>query len=115
MVLRAWAGDYRHRVTIWRNDSSRTANTDGQRPEDAEQFCQRWASVQPVRAAERYLSQQVKHDVTHEVRMRRDSSTKLIDSSYWITLRDGTRLDVRSIYDVDQEQRELRLECNERS
>lgn len=115
MAIRAWAGEYNHRVTIWKNDPDREENADGQRPEDPKEICKRWASVMAVRAAERFLSLQVKQDITHAVRMRRDTVTLTFDSSYWLTLRDGTRLDIRTIHDVDDGRQELILECNQRT
>ena len=107
-------GDYHKRVTVWRNSSSRSANTDGQRPESGEEFCRRWANVIPMRSRERFLAKQTKQDVTHVVVMRWDSQTKNITSAYWLTLPDGTRLDIKSIFDVDGKNYELELECNQR-
>ena len=115
MAYRSHCGEYDKRVTVWKNDPTRSANTDGQRPESATQHCQRWASVMPARAVERLVSQQIKADVTHVVRMRRDSETKDITAAFWLTLSDGTRLDIRGIFDVDSRKVELLLECNERT
>lgn len=115
MPPRGWAGEYDKRCTVYRNSTTRAANADGQRPESAESVCSRWVSVMPARAAERFLSLQAKTDISHVVRMRRDSVTKDITAAYWLVLTDGTRLDIRSIYDVDSRKIELQMECNQRT
>lgn len=115
MAVRGWSGEYDKRATVWRNSTTRAANADGQRPESAESYCQRWVSVMPARAVERFLSLQTKADITHVVRMRRDSVSKDITAGYWLTLSDGTRLDIRGVFDVDSRKIELLLECNQRT
>ncbi len=112
---RAFAGEYDQRASVYKNASARTANADGQRPESAELVCTRWISVMPSRAIERFLSQQTQADVTHAVRMRRDSATADITAGYWLTLADGTRLDIVGVFDVDSRRVELLLECNQRT
>jgi len=115
MSYRGYAGEYDRRVSVYRNASSRTANADGQRPESAELVCQRWISLMPARAIERFISQQTQSDVSHAVRMRRDSITAVITAGHWLTLSDGTRLDIVGVFDVDARKVELLLECNERT
>jgi head-tail adaptor len=113
--VQAWAGEYDKYVTVYRNSSTRSANPDGQRPESREEYCRRWCSVIPVRATERLLSQQIRGDITHEVRMRRDTLTKAMTSKYWMVLSDGTRLNIRGgPYDVGGKKMELSFSCVER-
>jgi len=109
-----WAGEYNQRVGVYRNPSDRSANTDGQRPEDETKFIDRWAAVWPVGGRERFLAQQVQADVTHRVRMRSDNQTRQITSAYWLLLSDGTRLNIKRVYDVDLRKVEIEMECNER-
>lgn len=113
--VEAMSGEYDRRVTVWRNDPDRVANDDGQRPDSPEQYCERWASIRPARPTERLVSAQLKADVTHEIRMRRDTLTVGITAAYWITLADGTRFDIRGVFDVDYRKMELKLECNQRA
>ena len=113
--VRAWSGEYDRRVTIYYNLAARTANADGQRPESETEYCKRWCSVIPRSAVERFMSRQMKDDVTHVVRMRRDSETKLITSAYWFDLSDGTRMNIVSgPFDVDGRQIEIMFDVVER-
>ena len=113
-MIRAFAGEYDQRVTIWQNKSDRSANTDGQRPEDSEQYIQRWARVKPISGGERFLAQQTKADVTHRVWMHSDSRTRAITPKMWLTLRDGTRLNIKRVFDAELRNIEVELECNQR-
>ncbi len=110
------AGQYDQRVTVWKNVP--TTNSDGQRVENATEFIERWARVRPigaiVGAQERFIAQQTKADVTHQVRMRSDTQTRTITPKMWLTLRDGTRLNIAGVIDVDVRKVELELECNQR-
>jgi len=112
MSVRAYAGEYDQRVTIWRNVP--TVNSDGQKVEVATEYIRRKVSVRPLSGKERFLAQQTQADVTHRVRMRRDNQTKAITPKDWLSLRDGTRLDVTRVFDVDMARRELELECKQR-
>jgi SPP1 family predicted phage head-tail adaptor len=100
---------------VYRNDATRAANADGQRPESAETICTRWVSVLPRQSAERYVARQLKSDITHVVRMRRDSVTKDITGKYWLVLTDGTRLNIVGAYDVDNRHMEMELDCIQRA
>lgn len=113
--VNAYAGEYDKYITVYKNDPARSANTDGQRPEDDKEHCKRWGSVSPMRATEQLLSQQVRGTVTHEVRMRRDSVTKSITSGFWLVLTDGTRLNVvGGPFDIGSRKMELMFTCRER-
>lgn len=113
MKRRAWAGEYDQRVTIWKNVP--TVNDDGQKVEAAVEYIKRWAAIRPISGQERFLAQQTQADVTHRVRLRSDSQSREITAQYWLTLRDGTRLDIKRVFDVELQQIELELECNQRT
>lgn len=107
------SGTLDRRVTVWANEP--TVNTDGQRVENAVKFIERWASVRPMGGREFVQAQQAQVDLTHQVRMRYDTQSKTITAKHWLTLRDGTRLDIKRVYDVDLRHEELALECNNRT
>jgi SPP1 family predicted phage head-tail adaptor len=111
--MRAHAGQYDHRVTVWKNVP--TPNPDGQQVEVPTEFITRWARVKPVAGRERFLAQQTQADTTHRVRVRSDGQTRTITPAMWITLRDGTRLDITRAFDVDMRRVEIEMECNHRS
>ena len=112
MTIRAWAGEYDQRVTICKNVP--TTHADGQQVEVESDWIRRWAAVHPVGGGERYGSQQVQADVTHQIRMRSDTKTRLITPEMWIKLRDGTRLDIKRVVDLELKRIEIEIECNER-
>jgi SPP1 family predicted phage head-tail adaptor len=106
------SGEYDHRVTIWRNEP--TTNDDGQQVELPAQFIRRWAAVEPMNGREFMLLQQTQADLSHRVRMWSDSQTRTITTADWLTLRDGTRLDVKSVANLNLADVELELMCNVR-
>jgi SPP1 family predicted phage head-tail adaptor len=112
MSIRAWAGEYDQRVTICKNVA--TTNTDGQQVEVESEWIRVWAAVHPVGGGERYGPQQVQADVTHRIRMRSNTQTRTITPKMWIKLRDGTRLDIKRVVDLEMKRIELEIECNER-
>ena len=112
MAIEAWAGGYDQRVTVWKNEP--TTNDDGQRIESATEYIQRWASIKPLSGRESFLAQQTRADVTHRVRMRSDSQTRTITPKHWLTLRDGTRLNITRVFDVDMQNIEIEMECKQR-
>jgi SPP1 family predicted phage head-tail adaptor len=87
--MRAHAGQYDKRVTVWENVPS--TNDDGQQVETPVEFITRWASVKPLTGRERFLAQQTQADTTHRVRVRSDGQTRTITPAMWITLRDGLK------------------------
>lgn len=111
----ASAADRNNRVTVYYNSTTRTANSDGQRPESETEYCKRSASIIPKSAAERLIARQLKDDVTHVVRMRYDNQTKSITSAYWFDDRDGTRYNiVAGPFDVDGRKKEIMFDVVER-
>lgn len=111
--VEAWSGWYDRQVVICKNVP--TVNSDGQEVEGETEYCRRWVRITPIRGRERFIAQQAQSDVTHRVRMRYDSETKLIEPTFWIKKLDGTRLDIRTVIDVDDAHMEIELECNRRS
>ncbi len=106
------AGEYDKRVTVW--EDVPTANNDGQLVPVATEFIERWVKITPIAGTERFIAQQTKADITHRVRMRSDTQTRTITTKMWITMRGGTRLDIKRVFDVDVRKVELELECNQR-
>ena len=106
---------YSNRATFWANSSTRTTATDGQRPETASEVCQRWVQVLPLSGRERTAADQQQADVMYRIRVRSDEVTRALTRKHWLTLLSGTRLNIKSIIDMTQENRELELECTERT
>ena len=115
MVARIGRWKYTHQITFWTNDPDRTTATDGQRPESALHVCKRWAEVRPISGRERLIADQQQADIAYRVRIRSDDWTRRLTRKHWLTLRDGTRLNIKRIFDPTQENRELELECTERA
>ncbi len=106
------AGDYNHRITVWRNEP--TTNPDGQQVEVPVEFIERWVSVETMDGTEGVIGKQTQAHVTHRVKMRYDTQTQTITAKMWITLRDGTRLDITNSVDVTGRKIELELSCTQR-
>lgn len=106
---------YAHKVTFYTNSTTRTTATDGQRPETAASVCTRWAEVRPTSGRERMAADEQQADVTYRVRVRSDTTTRTLTRKHWLTLSDGTRLNIKHIIDPTQEKTELELECTERA
>jgi SPP1 family predicted phage head-tail adaptor len=112
MAIRAYVGEYDHRVTICKNEP--TTNDDGQQVLNETDWIQRWASVRPVSGTERFGPQQVQADVTYRVRMHSDTQTRAITPEMWLKLKDGTQLNIKRVVDLEGRKMEMEMECNER-
>ncbi len=110
--IRAHAGEYDKRVTIWKD--SPTTNADGQCVENPVKVMQRWARVIPLTGREAVQAQQLQADVTHRVTMHSDTLTRTIVPAWWLTLSDGTRLNIVSAIDLEMAKIEVELMCNKR-
>jgi SPP1 family predicted phage head-tail adaptor len=105
----------RNRVIICRQDSTGSANTDGQIPEDEEQWCERWAKVEPLRGRERFAAAQTQADVDYRVTVHSDRWTKQITPNYWIVEKEtAKRLNVVRAYDPDGGGMFIEMECRQR-
>lgn len=109
------AADYRTRVIVCEQDSTATANDDGEIPETEKEMYLRWARVHPVRGRERDVNDQLQADVTHLVTMRYDTATAAITHENWLKIRKGgDRLNILRAYDPDRRRREIVMECVQR-
>lgn len=113
-MSKAAIGNYTERVTIYQDPSTRSVSDDGQKPEDGEVYCTRWARRLPVSGSERFQNLQVQAEVTHRLRIHSDTQTRAITPAMWLVTSDGTRLDLLRIFDPDDRRMELELECKER-
>jgi SPP1 family predicted phage head-tail adaptor len=107
-------GDYDQRITVYQNKSGRSANPDGQRPEDGEVVCTRWGKALPVTGTENFQNQQTAANVTWRVWIHSDAESRTIAPKMWLVLADGTRLNVLRAFDPDGRRMEIELECVER-
>ena len=105
-------GFYDQRVSIHRDTP--TTNADGQRVESGGVVFRRWARVKPTGGGEKHENEQQRADITHTVYMRSDRETRAMTPKDWLTLRDGTRLDITRIYDEDLRKVQVILECTQR-
>lgn len=113
---RTTAGKLRTRVIICRQDSTGPANTDGQIPEDEEQWTERWAEVEPLRGRERFAAAQTQADIDYRVRLHYDRWTSQIRPRYWIIIKETSeRLNIVRAYDPDNGKRQwIEMECRQR-
>ena len=106
---------YTARVTFYINDPDRATSTDGQRPEVPLVVKKQWARVRPVSGRELLIADQQQADVMYRVSIRSDDWTRKLTRRHWLALADGTRLNIKRIFDPTDENRELELECTERA
>ena len=96
-------------------DEPTSAAADGQPVERPVELGRRWAQIETVAGRERWIAQSVQADVTHRVRLVSDPLTRTITARHWLRLADGTRLDVTRAYDARRRNREVELECVQRT
>jgi len=114
MTIKTHSGRFNQRLAIRANDADRSANTDGQLPDDPTLITHRWAEIKPIRGTQRFIAQQNKEDITHLIRMRYDAVTKDITAKHWLTHEDGRRFDIKRSFDVEEGRREIEMECTQR-
>jgi len=97
------AGSLRHRVIlekrIHRPGGFGNADTDFEWIPATDQDGRRWADVQTRSGRTTFDGIDSERQVTHVVRMRKPAG---ISSEWWIRLKDGTRLDIIDIEDLDE-------------
>lgn len=101
------AGELRHSVVI----ESRTLAADsyGGRTETWATFATVWASVEPLSGSEQWRAQQAQSSVSHKVTIRYLSG---VDAKMRVKF--GTRyLNIGSVRNVEERNRELELLCTE--
>ncbi len=106
-----------HLVTIYRENSSATANDDGQIPETEQEYCKRWVELKPLSpfaGTENMQADQQQADVLWMVRLLSDTAVRAITPRMWLKLEDGTRLDVIASFDPTMRQEYHSLKCNRR-
>lgn len=108
--------EFRERVTLYTQTEGTSANTDGQVPETEREIGRRWAKIIPLRGQERFLANQTQGDVSHVVRLRYDKLTKTLTRKMWLVIEASSeRLNIEAVYDPDRRQREIQLECKQRT
>lgn len=102
------AGSLRHKVTIQR--VSQTLDSSRQTVDLWTTLADVWAAVEPLTGRELVNAQQIQPDVTHRVRIRhRDDVTAKM------RVLEGTRqLNIESVLNIEERDRELHLMCRER-
>ena len=104
-----------HLVTFYREPTEPTANDDGQIPEQAVEFCRRWAEIKSLSGRERILANQQQADITCRVRLLYDSTVAQITARMWLQLENGTRLNITSAFDPDMRQQYWMMDCVQRT
>lgn len=104
------AGKYRHRVLVQK--PTETQNGYGEPILSWTLYIERWAEVQGRGGSEVFAARQVQPDATHIVRMRADDKSKQITPKWRIKHRD-TYLNILSIDNKDDRDRELEMVCRE--
>ena len=102
------AGELRHKVTIQK--VSQTLDSSRQTVDLWTKLAEVWAAVEPLSGRELLNAQQIQPDVTHRVRIRhRDDVTAKMRVQH-----DSRNLNIESIINVNERDRELHLLCRER-
>ncbi len=115
MPFKRRATRYPERVTFRKPAADPTVNADGGIVDPGDEYCQRRVKVRAVTGRELEVGDQRVADVTHLVRVQKDSRTKLITPRYWLIREDGTtRLDIVRAYELSSQPRVIEMECKER-
>jgi len=103
-------------VIITRQEPTTAANTDGQIPEESDEYCERWARVKPLRGRERFLAAQTTADIDYIVTVPYDRWTKQITAKYWLIIKETSeRLNIARAYDPDGTRHDIEMECKQRT
>jgi SPP1 family predicted phage head-tail adaptor len=104
------SGKLRHLIQIKR-DAAASLNDYGEpAPATAELVAEVMASVQPQRAKEQLEAGRLEGSAGFLLRLRFRSD---VDSRCYVILKDGRRLDIKSLINVEERGRELELVCVE--
>lgn len=102
------AGELRHKVTIQR--VSQTLDSSRQTVDLWTKLAEVWAAVEPLSGRELLNAQQIQPDVTHRVRIRhRDDVTPKMRVQH-----ESRSLNIESVINLNERDRELHLLCRER-
>ena len=100
------------KAIVYQQSTSTTPNTDGSFDEEATTYCTRWVKAWPLRGKEQSAMEHQEAMVDWRGEMRYDTTTAAIDSTMWMVLNTGERLNIASVYDPDG--RKQRLEFTAR-
>lgn len=106
------SGKLRHRVQIQYDENHGVVDSQGG-PQAASWVTlgTRWANVLPLTSRERFTARQVQSDVTHKVEMHYDPT--LATKPVYRLLYKSRALEIDSVVNVDERNRELHLMCKE--
>lgn len=113
MTIKPNAGKFDRRMTIWQNVP--TVNDDGQNVEVPTKIFERWGKILPVSGMEPIEALQQHADLTHKVRMRHDTQTATITAEMWLTKRNGDRLNIKAVRNVEEMDVEIEIDCIQRT
>lgn len=103
------------RVTLYKQDPTQVADTDGTFPEDAKPVGKRWAEIVPLRGRLQEFTTSREPTVTHVVRVRYDDTTASLTPNNWIVVdASAARLNIVAAIDLDNRHSIMELECMER-
>ncbi len=102
------AGQLNKRVTIKRNNRD-TRNEFGEVEPTDVVVGTVWASVKPMSSKERVYGSQVSNEITHLVEMRYRAD---VAADYFLEM-DGRTLRIDAVFNVDEKDKSLQLQCKE--
>jgi head-tail adaptor len=115
MAYRQRATRYRERVTFYKPAANPTVNPDGGVDDPGDKFVSRRAKIWAVTGREQELGGQTVADVTHRVKVHKDTQTATLTARCWLIRRDGTtRLNIVRAYELFEQRGVIELECKER-
>ena len=103
------AGQLRHRIQL--QSSTKTRNSQNERIETWETYDTVWGSVTPLRGEERLIADQIQSEVSHNIRIRFDTSTTVLPRHR--AIHDGRIFQINSVEDVSERNRQRLLRCKE--
>lgn len=100
-------------VTVNKQSTSETANTDGGFGEVASEYCKQWCRAWPLRGAEPSAMEHQQAITDWVVQMRYCTATAAITAKMWIVMPGGERLNITSVYDPDGRRREIEIRARQ--
>ncbi len=101
------SGELRHLITI--QQPSFAQDSSGSSAETWSTRCSIWAKIRPLRGREYYAANQAQMEITHEITIRYRSDVNAIHRVSY-----GNRIfRINAVMDIDENRRELVLQCVE--
>ena len=104
---------YNRKATVYRQNASGSANTDGGFDETEQVYCTIRCRAYPLRGNEQKAMEHQQPIVEWVFQTRYSEKAAAIKPEMWLDLRDGRRLNITSVYDATGERREIEIKARQ--